>query len=356
MYDAPSTTTPSSTRQYSPLPAANKVTFGDAQNNTLRGTDGHDRIYAGMGNDTVYGNKGQDLLYGGDGIDIIYGGKERDVLWGENGNDTLHGDRGNDIVIGGEGNDIVDGGPDNDVLYDAVGTNAFTGGRGVDTFALGIQSLDQSNGTVTRNTITDFAATTDKITIGGNLSGSKMPYYTLTQEGKDTRINIYTLDTTSTMALSLKESTLVKNATIASVANRTTLTGISATPKPTTTSSPLDSTLLDHARAMLGGQTPVVTKGVSTQKDTLTVGNSPDRVEILLNMNKIEGDTVVIKRRPDLSNTPTYQVRDLGSAALLIDITYSGSTGTTHEYALVGKTSTVQTAADLGITIGTTTG
>lgn len=76
--------------------------FGEAGNDSIRGSSGADTLYGGSVNDTIDGGQGDDIIYGGTG---------RNVLMGGIGNDTIHA----------EGQDTVSGGP---------GTDTFVIGRG----------------------------------------------------------------------------------------------------------------------------------------------------------------------------------------------------------------------------------
>lgn len=95
---------------------ANKVQFGDIQDNNLAGTAKADHLY-GMG--------GNDSLNGGDG---------NDYLEGNAGQDILHGDAGNDVLLGGTDVDILDGGDGNDILKGGAGVDVyqFNGSYGTD--------------------------------------------------------------------------------------------------------------------------------------------------------------------------------------------------------------------------------
>ena len=67
------------------------VTKGDANNNTLTGTEKNDIIFGNKGNDDINGGDGTNLLVGGKGNDNIIGGNGTDVIRGQAGNDTIHG-------------------------------------------------------------------------------------------------------------------------------------------------------------------------------------------------------------------------------------------------------------------------
>ena len=86
------------------------TTYGDNNNETIRGWDGKNIISGGGGDDTLYGQNKDDILNGDDGNDILWGGRGNDILNGGNGDDILYGDGGFDILNGGAGNDILNGG------------------------------------------------------------------------------------------------------------------------------------------------------------------------------------------------------------------------------------------------------
>ena len=75
----------------------------DDSDNTIIGTNDHDRIN---------GKKGDDLIKARSGDDLILGGR---------GNDTLHGGVGDDILIGGMGKDRLNGGAGADTFFISYG-------------------------------------------------------------------------------------------------------------------------------------------------------------------------------------------------------------------------------------------
>ncbi|MBE9035237.1 DUF4214 domain-containing protein [aff. Roholtiella sp. LEGE 12411] len=89
---------------------------------------------------------------------------------GTTGNNTLTGGDGNDSLTGGGGSDSLTGGAGNDTLTGAAGADSLTGGAGKDIF--NYNGLTESNagslaGSVTFDTITDFAVADDVIKITG---------------------------------------------------------------------------------------------------------------------------------------------------------------------------------------------
>ncbi|MCJ2180045.1 right-handed parallel beta-helix repeat-containing protein [Novosphingobium album (ex Hu et al. 2023)] len=108
---------------------------GNALDNRMIGTDGHDTFYGMDGNDTVQAGGGNDEIHGGNGDDI---------LKGEDGNDTIFGDAGNDRILGGDGNDVIYGGAGNDRIEGGAGVDILWGGDGKDTFVFREGDLDGS--------------------------------------------------------------------------------------------------------------------------------------------------------------------------------------------------------------------
>ena len=116
---------------------------GGKGDDTLLGGEGNDTLKGGAGNDALDGGVGNDVLQGGAGTDVLNGGEGNDQLDGGAGNDTLNGGAGNDTLVGGAGNDTLDGGFGNDVLKGGAGDDTFNasdgndlmfGGKGDDTF------------------------------------------------------------------------------------------------------------------------------------------------------------------------------------------------------------------------------
>jgi hypothetical protein len=96
------------------------------------GTAGDDLIVCGAENNTLAGLAGADRIFGGDGNDVLNGGDGDDVLGGGAGNDQLNGQRGDDSLDGGSGADGLSGGDGDDALVGGAGNDRLTGGRGND--------------------------------------------------------------------------------------------------------------------------------------------------------------------------------------------------------------------------------
>jgi hypothetical protein len=96
------------------------------------GTPGDDLIVCGAENNTLAGLTGADRIFGGDGNDVLNGGGGDDVLGGGPGDDTLNGQGGDDSLDGGTGADRLSGGEGDDALVGGAGNDRLTGGRGND--------------------------------------------------------------------------------------------------------------------------------------------------------------------------------------------------------------------------------
>jgi hypothetical protein len=110
-----------------------RVFYGGAGQDRIRGRNGNDRIDGGDGDDSLEGGLGNDTLWGGKGSDSLSGGPGDDVVYGGDGHDSVEGGSGNDILWGGDGDDSLFGGPDGDVLYGRNGNDVLYGGAGQDT-------------------------------------------------------------------------------------------------------------------------------------------------------------------------------------------------------------------------------
>ncbi len=108
--------------------------------------------------DELTGNDDGNLLRGGLGSDMLHGGNGADTLEAGRGDvreNFLFGEAGNDRIIGGDGRDFIEGGLDRDQL---------TGGTGSDTFQY-TSVLESAPGTTAHDTITDFVAGLDRISL-----------------------------------------------------------------------------------------------------------------------------------------------------------------------------------------------
>ena len=69
---------------------------GGSADDTLRGSDEHDRLRGGPGNDTLHGGNGGDRLDGGPGDDVLHPGNSD---WQLGGNDAVVGSTGDDRIV-----------------------------------------------------------------------------------------------------------------------------------------------------------------------------------------------------------------------------------------------------------------
>ncbi len=181
---------------------ANTLT-GNSAANTLEGLAGDDSIVGGAGIDRLLGGDGNDTLAGGAGNDSLEGGGGDDVyVTDASGDKTVEGaDGGHDtvrtalaswtlaadiedlqylgtgafagignaldnLVAGGNGADRLNGGAGDDTLAGGLGKDTLTGGLGADSFVLRLDGgLD---------TVTDFAAGTDHLLLGGFGPGTEL--------------------------------------------------------------------------------------------------------------------------------------------------------------------------------------
>lgn len=165
---------------------------GGLGNDKIQGQKGNDILLGDIGDDFIIGDVGDDSLDGSVGNDQLFGGVGQDILMGGDGNDSLDGGQGKDILYGGLGNDVLLGGNGNDLLVgsqiqatpvESAGMPAtpllpevdqLTGGRGKDTFVLGVAVNGTSPATVFYNSsadadyalITDFSQP-DRIQLAG---------------------------------------------------------------------------------------------------------------------------------------------------------------------------------------------
>ena len=140
-------------------------------NDTIYGGDGDDYLNAGQNDDVVYGDAGNDTIIGGNGLNKLYGGDGNDIIEGGSGKDELYGDAGNDTIDTRGGDDIVYGGAGDDVIKAKGGDNYIDAGAGDDT----ISSSDAD--------IIEGGAGNDLIKIDGPSYGS---FKIFDSEGKDT--------------------------------------------------------------------------------------------------------------------------------------------------------------------------
>jgi Ca2+-binding RTX toxin-like protein len=80
---------------------------GNNNDNTIKGTNGNDRIYGRGGDDDLSGRGGHDRIFGQEDDDELRGHAGRDILFGEGGDDLLKGQDGSDEANGGPEDDLI---------------------------------------------------------------------------------------------------------------------------------------------------------------------------------------------------------------------------------------------------------
>ena len=151
----------------------------------------------------INGDANDNTLDGTEDFDIINGFAGDDILRGMGDGDQLNGGEGNDILLGGDGADDLNGGAGDDTLYIDF-TDTYNGGEGTDTVIL----FDQNAGSFSldlalRNIEIVFASNLDDILDGSrvltsvelnglsgddDLTGSNYDDLLLGGEGNDTII------------------------------------------------------------------------------------------------------------------------------------------------------------------------
>jgi Ca2+-binding RTX toxin-like protein len=103
--------------------------FGDDE---ITGGAGKDMIIDLSGDNTVYGDAHDDLITTGAGADVIHGGSHADTIDAGDGNNRVSGGNGSDVITAGGGADWITGGGGNDVINPGAGRDIVFGGRGED--------------------------------------------------------------------------------------------------------------------------------------------------------------------------------------------------------------------------------
>lgn len=106
--------------------------IGDAESNTLTGTEERDRLVGNDGDDVISGGNGGDYLIGGTGHDRLQGDDGEDVISGGVGNDTIDGGNDADLIFGGAGDDDLSGASADDFISGGAGSDIIHGGAGDD--------------------------------------------------------------------------------------------------------------------------------------------------------------------------------------------------------------------------------
>ena len=155
-------------------------------------------------------NDGGIDLYGDADSETIVGTNGSDLILGRNGQDTLLGKAGDDIIIGGLDSDQIDGGRGNDLISAREGNDFLTGGGDQDTFLIrlgnGIDTISDFGGVgVGNKPSATVVAEVDTLQFEGlGLSARNL---LLTQTGKDLLVSFDGIENTGAI---LKDFTLEK--------------------------------------------------------------------------------------------------------------------------------------------------
>lgn len=145
---------------------------GNALDNVVTFSRGHDSIRAGAGNDQVYGGGGNDSFDGESGNDKLFGDVGDDRLTGGDGDDQLFGGDGADVLRGGAGRDQATGGAGADLFEFVRGDGTFTildARPGEDTIQLsGFAGITDAASLLAQATVQEFAGFT-RVSIGGEV-------------------------------------------------------------------------------------------------------------------------------------------------------------------------------------------
>lgn len=113
------------------VPAEECTILGTSGADRIRGTSANDVICGLGGNDRITARRGRDALDTGAGDDRAQGGQGVDMLLGLSGNDVLKGKKGRDKIGGGAGRDRLWGQGNNDLIAAADGRRDYVqGGAG----------------------------------------------------------------------------------------------------------------------------------------------------------------------------------------------------------------------------------
>lgn len=116
----------------------NDILLGDIGDDFLIGDVGNDSLDGGVGNDQLFGGVGKDTLMGGEGDDLLNGAQGKDNLYGGLGNDVLLGGNGNDLLVGSQAQATQVASATTPAILPLPEIDQLTGGRGKDTFVLGV--------------------------------------------------------------------------------------------------------------------------------------------------------------------------------------------------------------------------
>lgn len=105
---------------------------GNAQDNTMHGTNFADLIEGFGGNDSIDGRSGDDELRGSLGSDRAFGEGGVDRIYGGPGSDRFACPFGTCGLMGAGGNDSIEGGEDGDTAWGGTNSDGISGQGGND--------------------------------------------------------------------------------------------------------------------------------------------------------------------------------------------------------------------------------
>jgi len=94
----------------------NTIRYNGGEHIVMGGTDGANRMRAGIGDDTVWGDGGNDRIEGSAGNDSLNGGDGNDIITDTSGDDNIKGGDGHDVINGGAGINLILGGSGHDFI------------------------------------------------------------------------------------------------------------------------------------------------------------------------------------------------------------------------------------------------
>ena len=181
--------------------AADNILYGTVGHDTMLGRGGDDWLIGGVGNDILNGGSGDDLLVGYNAtvsaIDRLNGDGTRDIGYEVSdlgtpgdGDDRLIGDLGSDVLIGGYGADTLTGGEGGDILLGYNATFARFTTYDAEGHAIGGSGSIGRSGPMDTSSDRLYGGLGDDMLAGGGgndyLSGDEDDDTLIGDEGRDT--------------------------------------------------------------------------------------------------------------------------------------------------------------------------
>lgn len=110
----------------------NTIRYNGGEHIVMGGTDGVNRLRAGIGDDTVWGDGGNDRIEGSAGNDSLNGGDGNDIITDTSGDDNIKGGDGHDVINGGAGINLILGGSGHDFVISGNDISEVFAGPGND--------------------------------------------------------------------------------------------------------------------------------------------------------------------------------------------------------------------------------